>query len=305
MADLPAKVCALVVAYHPDRAKLERLIGLIALQVGRVVVLDNGSSDEVREVLRGYPEVLYQSMEENVGLGGALNRGVLLAGSLGCDYVVTFDHDSAPAPDMVLRLLEALRELKWSGRSVAAVGPAFVDYRQSPPLRYPFVATSGWRVRHLYAADGAPLPVDQLITSGCLYPLEVFEGVGLFNEELFIDYVDTEWCFRARSRGYSLFGVTDAVMSHELGEGEVTISCGMRLIEYTPLRRYYYYRNTVHFVRLPYVPWVWRVRLSLGLLARALFLPVSPGRARCRQLQMMTRGILAGVAGVTGKVHSG
>jgi len=59
---------------------------------------------------------------------------------------------------------------------------------------------------------------DFLLSSGSLVPLDVIDKVGGMEEELFIDQVDTEWCLRARSMGYRVFGAFGAILEHRLGE---------------------------------------------------------------------------------------
>jgi len=53
------------------------------------------------------------------------------------------------------------------------------------------------------------LETDMLIASGCLIPADVLRDVGLMDDALFIDHVDTDWCMRARARGYRLLGVCE------------------------------------------------------------------------------------------------
>jgi rhamnosyltransferase len=184
---------------------------------------------------------------------------------------------------------------------VAVVGPSYVDLRQNPPMHYPFYRKIGWHIERIYCNDECKtVEVDALITSGSLYKVEVFNKIKLFDEGYFVDYIDTDWCFEARSLGFSLFGVCDATMSHELGSGLSRSFATIRLIEYSPLRRYYYFRNTIHFVRRSYVPWFWKLKLTFGLILRIILLPVSPGAQKWQQLAMMIRGGAHGLVGITG-----
>jgi len=43
------------------------------------------------------------------------------------------------------------------------------------------------------------------------------------NEDLFIDWVDFEWCWRARKKGYKIIGNANVVITHQLGDAAVTI----------------------------------------------------------------------------------
>lgn len=298
------KIAAIIVTYYPDKRKIKQLIDAIISQVSHVFVIDNGSTPDFPVLLNHYKSLTYLPMNENIGLGAALNVGLRHAQSIDCSHIITFDQDSVPSADMVDKLLAASNQLIADGAKVATVGPSYVDLRQNPPMQYPFYRKSGWHVQHIfYENECKTVEVDALITSGCLYQVDIFDRVKIFDEGYFVDYIDTDWCFDARSRGFSIFGVCDAKMFHELGSGESITFATIRLIEYSPLRRYYYFRNTINFVGRPYVPYFWKIRLICGLLIRMVLLPVTPGSQKLQQLVMMFRGIIHGLSGIKGPFH--
>ena len=92
----------------------------------------------------------------------------------------------------------------------------------------------------------AVVNVDFLLSSGSLLPLSALANIGLMDESLFIDHVDTEWCFRAKAHGFQLFGVCDAVMTHALGERRKEIwFLRQRVVPFhKPFRYYYMFRNS-------------------------------------------------------------
>jgi len=54
------------------------------------------------------------------------------------------------------------------------------------------------------------------ISSGSLMTFRTFEKIGRFREELFIDYVDTEYCMRAGRFGIPVVAAKDAGIVHSL-----------------------------------------------------------------------------------------
>jgi len=297
------QVAAIIVAFYPDKEKISELIQILHSQVYHVFIIDNGSPADICLAIKRFENVSWLPMSKNLGIGAALNIGLCHAVAMRCSHIITFDQDSSPAANMVERLLAAMEELSAKGYKVAAVGPSYVDLRQTPPMYYPFYRKSGWHVKRIYSAEGSGLiEVDALITSGCLFSVDIFDKVKQFDENFFVDYIDTDWCFMARSLGFSLFGVFDATMSHELGAGKSRNFAGIRLIEYSPLRRYYYYRNTLLFVRRSYVSWFWKIKLTFGLLFRVILLPISPGAKKRQQLGMMFKGCVHGIIGVKGQI---
>src|SRR5690349_11554767 len=71
-----------------------------------VVVVDDGSTDESRELLtRRYPEVQVMSMARNCGLAAAVNRAFEATGG---DYVVLLNNDTEAHPRWLEHLIGAL-----------------------------------------------------------------------------------------------------------------------------------------------------------------------------------------------------
>jgi rhamnosyltransferase len=242
-------------------------------------------------------------MNGNQGIGAALNRGFRLASEAGIQYVMTFDQDSEPPPGLAARLVAAAQQLAARGVRVGAVGPRIVDTRHANQLEHPFMGRRlGWPTAIRCSSPAELVEADFLITSGCLVPLAAYQAVGGFDAELFVDFVDMEWCFRARAAGYSSFGTCAAVMLHELGLGGADAVLGMTVLSHSPVRRYYFARNTIRVLRLPHFAAGWKLRLLLSLIGRLVLLPVAMRfrRGWIQHWMMLGRGVLDGVARVGG-----
>ena len=124
------------------------------------------------------------------------------------------------------------------------------------------------------------------------------------NEGFFIDHVDTEWIFRARSRGYQSFGVCDAVMEHSLGTDTFHFWVGRwrNVPMHSPERHYYVFRNSVILLRMAHAPVRWIQNDIVRLIAMAIIFPVFAPH-RLRRIRLMARGILDGLRGVTGPLR--
>ena len=207
---------AVVVAYRPDPDLLQRLLRALSPQVAGGVVINNGSGLPLTDAALAELGFSVQHLGDNLGVAAALNKGFHWAGQQQADFVVSFDQDSEPAPDMVQQLLGAWQTLSSRGVPVAAVGPCQIDRRTGRTADF-FAPIHGLRHR-LIPAAGELAEVDHLITSGCLTALPAWRQVGGFLEPLFIDYVDIEWSLRARSRGLQLFAVGSATLQHATGD---------------------------------------------------------------------------------------
>ncbi len=297
-------VCAVVLSYQPDMAVLEALVERIVPQVPSVVIVDNGSGAEARAALANaiarFPSVRAIYLDTNLGVAAGHNRGIQAALEQGRSFVLILDQDSLPAPDMVAELAKGYRRAAATSHKVAAVGPRYVQQLASE--RFFFVQLGRLGLRNLSCTDGELIRTDLLISSGCLIAAAALREIGLMREELFIDYVDTDWFMRARQRGWAAYGVCSATMGHRLGERVLRLWLGgwREIALHSPLRHYYQFRNSVHlFLRSSY-PLRWKAaeaKRKLGMLV--VFGLLLPDRAA--HLEMMFRGIRDGLRGRMGR----
>lgn len=262
-------VIAVVVAYQPQGETFFPLLDQLGRQVAEVVIVDNSAATDNR-VVECFSESFVENgrfsvirLGDNFGIATALNIGIEEALRRRADFILLSDQDSLPAKDMVGNLRQAYEELTAQGVMVGAVGPTFSDLNTA--LTFPFqVQLPGkFFYGHKMSSEEEPhVEALSLITSGSLIPREVIEAVGPMREDFFIDSVDVEWCHRARSMGYRLFGTGWAAMYQRLGEAKLRVwYLGWRYeSEYGPIRSYYRLRNLVALWKLDYIDWRWKVR---------------------------------------------
>lgn len=298
-----ASVGAVIVTFNPEAERFRALIAAARPQVGRIMIVDNGSTPAHLEWIRQLvvaDQVTLIELGENRGIAAAQNVGIAQIRALGMAYVMLFDHDSIPGEDMVETLLAALQKKQRAGIKVAAVGPRYYDERQNNPT--PFIEVKGMRViRHACNGAHAVLPVSYVIASGSLMPMATLDVVGDMREDLFIDYVDIEWGLRASGLGYQTFGVCDALMVHDLGDAPLSFM-GRPVPLHSPLRHYYLFRNAVLLYQQSNLPLQWRVGDAGRLLLKYGFYALY-GKPRWDHIRMMTLGLWHGVRGRVGQLR--
>lgn len=297
------RVHAVVVTYEPDADQLARLLDAIRPQVDAVTIVDNAST-AVRPWLRAAAEraacELVQ-LEQNLGIAAAHNVGIARARAASARAVLLLDQDSTPDAGMVRHLTDAAVRLEHGGERVAAVGPSQIDRRtleHAPFVRFGFVRNAHLRCE---AAAGEAIRCDHLISSGMLIPLAALDAIGGMDESLFIDLVDTEWSFRALSRGFALFGVCGASMYHTVGSriARVGFPRSRAVIVHPPARLYYIFRNHLLLYRRSYVPLRWKAQDALRLAYKCgVFATCIP--PRLTHSSIIVHALLDGIRGRTG-----
>ncbi len=294
------RILAVAVTYNPDPALLAQVMQSVAHQVERVTVIDNGSANagEVRSISASVGAHVIAN-EQNLGIATAQNQGVALAQSQGYSHILLLDQDTTLAAGVIADLSGNLKALEKEQSRVAAIGPAYHELNSDRQTRA--YRANGLRMSRLpLKGQSYPVESDFIIASGSLIPLATLEKVGGFNEDLFIDLVDVDWCFRARVAGYRSFLSPTATVDHRLGSG--TLGIGSRQIAvHVPIRNYYWVRNALWLARQPYTPPAWKlyfISRSLGFLAAYTTI----ADKRVLRLQLMLRGIRDSFSGHLGSL---
>jgi rhamnosyltransferase len=232
-------VCAVLITYHPDVEFPVRL-SRIAPQVGAIVIVDNGSEQSevtmLREVAADSAVTLVLN-SENLGIARALNIGIERATARGYRFVLLMDQDSRADSDMVAALLATYESFPGNER-LAIVGAGFGEIESHNP--------------NPYAPTEEPWQdAEWVITSGTLLPVAAYAAIGPFREEFFIDYVDIDYCIRARANGYRVIKTRRPLMSHSIGSPKQHRFLWTRkwTSNHSADRRYYIARNNVIFLR--------------------------------------------------------
>jgi rhamnosyltransferase len=304
MGSSSSRITAITVCFNPERGLLSSLVAVVqGSGLARLILVDNSDGAAQREAVRrmaaDYKVVLVQNTS-NLGVAQGINIGLRMAAESGDRYVLLLDQDSLLAGGDIERLVAAFEGLAAAGRKVGAIGPVLVDPRGE--IAMPFVCLQGMKLRPVEVDAAAAVECDLLITSGCLLSLEAVRAVGPMDGRLFVDYVDFDWCIRARARGYALFGVPSVRMVHRLGHGSVSFR-GRKVPLHAPFRHYYMVRNALLLARKRGTPLMWR----LHLVYRTVWLFVAfacIADARWRRMKWMVRGLVDGLLNRGGRVDA-
>lgn len=200
-----------------NRARLlERCLSSLGRQRVRcpVLVVDNGSTDSTREMLKTrFPGVEMLALEENQGFARAVNRGILHCSS---DYVALLNNDTEVDPGWTEAGLAALD----GNPSYWFLASRMVDFR-----RRDLIDSAG----DGYGRTGMPFkrgrgdpcrlhnhsrPVLGASAGAAFYRRRLFDRIGLFDEAYYMYLEDVELSLRAQFTGHPCLYVPEAVVYH-------------------------------------------------------------------------------------------
>jgi GT2 family glycosyltransferase len=248
---LSLSIASVTIAYNAV-SELPRQIDALLRQtrpLQEIVVVDNGSTDGTFAMLaERYPQVTVLRMRENLGIGGGLATGMAY-GSLEKrhEWVWTFDQDSVPNNDALEALLEGTESLGSSDGEVG-IAAAMPVHTETGICYSPLF----WRDGYLEPSrEQLQRPIwfaDLVISSGCMVRRDVVEKIGLPRTDLFMYFVDFEYCLRARTQGYKIAVIARSQFAHEIGNArEIRFPGYSRLWpNRDPWAEYYLSRNLTY-----------------------------------------------------------
>jgi rhamnosyltransferase len=278
-------VVAVIVTFNSDLNRLAQSLQLLMPQCN-VLVVDNStdfiSQNKIKD-LCFKNGIFILTLGENFGIGHAQNLGIDWARKNSATDILLMDDDSIPSKTLVGDLLDS--------RKLSLVQPVVVSART--------ISDSGVDLSNVITIvdDCALIPCSELTSSGALISIEICNLVGEFDSQLFIDCVDFEWGWRAKSLGVPLFLCKLVTIQHRLG---VCTRFGLRLP--TPIRHYYQYRNILRMIIFSEAPVYWRL-LQLVKLPIKLVLIILIANQRFERLYYAVMGVKDFIAGRNGQYN--
>jgi GT2 family glycosyltransferase len=210
----------------------------------QIIVVDNGSVDGTAQTVRArFPEITVLENAENLGFAEGNNVGIRYAMQGPAEFIMLLNNDTIVDKSAVRDLVAVIHEQP----RVGIVGPkmlyhAFsdviwcagnhIDWRTGETLRLQAEQVDE-------ASDDPPQDVD-FITGCCiLLRREVIEQIGPLDSDFFVYYEETDWCVRARARGWRIQYVPQARIWHKVS---ATIGAA------SPATDYYMNRNVLRFL---------------------------------------------------------
>lgn len=285
---------AIIVTYNPDLENLTTLVKSLVSDGIPCFIVDNDSDCELSS-LSNIPELTIVNLESNEGIAKAQNIGINKCFLGGFERIIFFDQDSFIEAGFISTLLSTLND-----QNVKIAAPVFYDRAKGYGYKIVDIDARGGRKIIRPEGMGAKIDVSVAISSGTVVDVAVFKKVGLMNEALFIDYVDTEWCLRCRDSGYLVKINPDAKMLHSIGDRSISFF-GFNIPVHSPTRRYYRVRNAFLMLRLSHIPKLLVLREIFFGLAHQVIITFNAD-SKLEYLKYYLKGCWDGILGRGGRV---
>ncbi|MDD3138438.1 MAG: hypothetical protein PHX08_05640 [Lachnospiraceae bacterium] len=230
------KVAALVILYNYDDNCIDN-IKSYANQVDIVYAFDNteNKNSKLEKKLKVIDNLEYIDGQGNRGLSFPINAVAKECIRKGYEWLITFDQDSIATENMI----SIMDDFASNFHKIKKVGII------SPLIKQDKIKFSEPAYEFSY--------VDWVIQSGALHNLEAYEAIGGYDDNIFIDQLDTEYSFRLMDYGYKIIRLNRAILIHNVMDSKVKMKYlhGKKLYKskYSPARYYYIIRNNLYCLK--------------------------------------------------------
>lgn len=181
-----------------------------------IVLVDNASTDGSVQFVRGhFPDARVVELNKNAGFAGGVNVGIKSARG---EYIVLLNNDTEVELHWLENLALAIREypdvlsfaskiLNYYDRKIIDSAGDALDLSLGPYKIGEHEPSENYRERcFIFGACGG---------GGC-YKRELFDRIGLFDEDFFAYFEDIDLSFRANWAGFRCLSVPGAVIYHKV-----------------------------------------------------------------------------------------
>ena len=227
------KIAALVILYNYDEQCIKNIESYID-NVEVVFAFDNSTKKnlELERKLKSMQKIHYIDGHGNRGLSYAINKVANITIKLGYKWLITFDQDSVAYQNMI----EQMKEFIITYPDINKIGII------SPTIKNSLLKFK--EVQNKISFN------DWVIQSGALHNLEAYKYIKGYDERLFIDQVDIEYCVRLGENGYKIAKINHAILIHNTLDDDVKLieKKGRKLVanKYSTMRYYYFLRNNLY-----------------------------------------------------------
>ena len=227
------KIPATVIWYNPDDENIKNIRTYIDY-VEKLYIIDNSKENnkKLADSLNNLKtEYIYN--DKNLGIAKALNLACEKAANDNFEWLLTMDQDSSFDSNSIKSYFRTFE--KMTKNNVGIISPRHI--LKNDIDKFSDVKESA--------------EVDHVMTSGNLLNLKIWEEIGKFDENLFIDEVDSEICFRIIESGYKVIQLNKIRMFHELGNLEKRnfFTRKISVLNHNHIRKYYIMRNKFYMLK--------------------------------------------------------
>jgi hypothetical protein len=259
-----------------------------------IVLVDNGSVNDVERLKQLFPAVTYIENGQNLGFVGGNNVGIRYALKTDAKYIMLLNNDTIVEPDFLTKLVDTLN----SDETIGALTPKIYFLHRRDKIWALGGSINLWLGIFKNRSEGKIdhgqfNQVEEVdFVTGCCFMVRrtVIEQIGLLPKDYFIYYEDSDWSLRIKRLGYRMLCIPGSVIYHVAGASNTNKKKG-KDGKSNPIVWYLHVRNQIWMYR-KYASWFQYPTLFVVTAAKMLFyLAAFTGLRRWGKVKAVLRGI--------------
>jgi len=218
------RLAASVILYKHDDTIYRNISSYIQV-VDKMLVFDNSENPNFDQNLIHSDKIVYYSDRNNQGIAHRLNQAILYCINNNYSHLLTMDQDSSFTDNAIANYIQLIKD-----NNDINIGMYGVCYDETCKVEHAAIN-------------------EILITSGSIINISLAEKIGNFDENIFIDGVDTDFCIRLFQNEYKTILYHKIKIKHSLGETKKVITPYLKKSKravHSSTRIYYLIRNNLY-----------------------------------------------------------
>lgn len=183
-----------------------------------IIVVDNGSKDGTKEFLKkNYPKIKIVANKENLGFAGGNNAGLKAVTG---DYILLLNNDTEVTKGFIEPLVKVLDE----NPDIGVVQSKIIwmeDHKKLDSIGA-FLTNTGFLYHYGYDKQDLkkydkPVYVYTVKGASMLMRADLVKKIGLFDDDYFIYFEETDFCHRVWLAGYKITYEPKSIIYHKIG----------------------------------------------------------------------------------------
>ena len=252
---LKNKIAVAVVNWNTEDKSIACVDALMAQTTDHTIIaVDNGSEDGfVDRIKTEYPKVQLLANASNLGFAGGVNTAIRWAQKNDFEYIALINSDALPAPNWLEELMKGMKKFKDAGAVTGkfvltnglldSTGDQYTIWGRAYPRGRDLKDEGQFdKAEYVFGASGG----------ASLYKMEVFNSIGLFDEDFFAYYEDVDMSFRMQLAGWKVGYMPSATADHIGGASSGRV------------------RGLVVYLTIKNLPWLFIKNVPTGLMWKVL-----------------------------------
>lgn len=218
------KIFVIILNYNGKKDTLECIASLkkSSFLDFQLLIIDNGSTDGSVESLRKYdPKIPILEMKQNLGFAGGNNEGISWALSKGAEWIFLLNNDTIVDPDCLKKFIEATQkkpEVKIFGAKIYShQNPWIIDHLGGYfDLEKAECFSYAKNEKEDHVSFETMQAVDYVCGASIWIHKKVFQEIGLLESDFFLFWEETDFCFRAKRKGFEVWTAPQAKVFHKI-----------------------------------------------------------------------------------------